>query len=415
MVKDKEKGESWTKGVFVGKDFVSNLNLISTKKGIVKARTIKRCTPSIDIEALVEATGTPWNGRQQHLVSPKPTKRIPPTRGIEVIGNGPLSLPVPEQRRPSQVLGSDRPTEEETPTQIEGGMDEDGGDDDGEDPGERKRPRSTQNSLSYEPSSDEGESPRLKRDVTEAELQEPEQESNRPRIDEGDGEVEENPHKYPATAVRWADEQQSFGTTRSLAEGEKSEEYKEYVRRIMMIRSVEEMNPYLKSEVPEYHDDEEVEMEELEEVEANVYEEEEGIPEWEDDEELNEKLPTWSNDFEDGPPKLTDEELENVDNESRAFEIERLEEMGVLIRLHPDADKSKYKFLSTKVVYDWRHREGEWQRRGRLVAREYKWLTSYDLASLFSPTRVSSTIKMLVRIDRRIQSWKSLRWNWQEC
>ena len=84
-----EKGESWTKGVFVAKDFVSNLKLISTKKRILKARTIKRCTPSIDIEALVEAAGTPWNGRQQHLVSPKPIKRIPPTRGIEVIGNAP--------------------------------------------------------------------------------------------------------------------------------------------------------------------------------------------------------------------------------------------------------------------------------------------------------------------------------------
>ena len=298
------------------------------------------------------------------------------------------------------MLGSDRPTEEETPTQSESGMNEDGGDDDGEDPGERKRPRSTGSSLSYEPSSDymipdEGGSPRLKRDVIEAELQEPEQESNRPRIDEGDGEVKENSHKYRATAVRWADEQQSFGSASSLAEGEKSEEYKEYVRRIMMIRSVEEMNPYLKSEVPEYHDDEEVEMEELEEVEANVCEEEEEIPEWEDEEELNEKLPTWSNNFEDGPPKLTDEELENVDNESRAFEIERLEKMGVLKRLPQDADKAKYKFLSTKVVYDWRHREGKWQRRGRLVAREYKWLTSYDLASLFSPTGVSSTIKML--------------------
>ena len=251
-----------------------------------------------------------------------------------------------------------RPTEEETPTQSDGGMDEDG-DDDGEDPGERKRPRSTGSSLSYEPSSeemipDEGELFWLKRDVTEAELQEPEQESNRPRIDEGDGEVEENPHKYRATAVRWADEQQSFGSTSPLAEEEKSEEYKEYVRRIMMIRSVEEMNPYLKSDVPEYHDDEEVEMEELEEVEAELEEyEDEEIPEWEDEDEWNEKLPTWSNKFEDGPPKLTDEELETVDNQSRSFEIERLEGMGVLKRLQPDADPlftSKKFPLSTKLA-----------------------------------------------------------------
>ena len=144
------------------------------------------------------------------------------------------------------------------------------------------------------------------------------------------------------------------------------------------------------------NDDEEVEMEELEEVEAELEEyEDEKIPEWEDEDEWNEKLPTWSNKFEDGPPKLTDEELETVDNQSRSFEIERLEGMGVLKRLQPDADKSKYKFLSTTVVYDWRHRENRWQRRGRLVAREYKWLTNYDLVSLFSPTGVASTIKML--------------------
>ena len=51
--------------------------------------------------------------------------------------------------------------------------------------------------------------------------------------------------------------------------------------------------------------------------------------------------------------------------------------------------------MSTKVVYDWRHREGEWRRRGRLVAREFRWLSSYDVASLFSPTGVASTVKLL--------------------
>ena len=59
------------------------------------------------------------------------------------------------------------------------------------------------------------------------------------------------------------------------------------------------------------------------------------------------------------------------------------------------ADLSKYEFLSTKVVYDWRHRENEWRRRGRLVAREFRWLGDTDIASLFSPTGVASTVKLL--------------------
>ena len=37
-----------------------------------------------------------------------------------------------------------------------------------------------------------------------------------------------------------------------------------------------------------------------------------------------------------GPPKLTDEEMESVDDQSRSFEIERLEGMGVLKRLQPE-------------------------------------------------------------------------------
>ena len=52
------QGESWMKGSSLEKDFVSNMNLVSAKKGIVRARKIKRCTPAIHVEALVEAAGT---------------------------------------------------------------------------------------------------------------------------------------------------------------------------------------------------------------------------------------------------------------------------------------------------------------------------------------------------------------------
>ena len=80
---------------------------------------------------------------------------------------------------------------------------------------------------------------------------------------------------------------------------------------------------------------------------------------------------------------------------SRTREIERLTDMTVLKKLPEGADLSKYKFLSTTVVYDWRHRENEWRRRGRLVAREFRWLGDTDIASLFSPTVVASTVKLL--------------------
>ena len=80
---------------------------------------------------------------------------------------------------------------------------------------------------------------------------------------------------------------------------------------------------------------------------------------------------------------------------SRTHEIERLTDMTELRKFPKEADLSKYKFLSTKVVYDWRHRENEWRRRGRLVAREFRWLGDTDIAILSSPTGVASTVKLL--------------------
>ena len=143
-----------------------------------------------------------------------------------------------------------------------------------------------------------------------------------------------------------------------------------------------------------YHDDEEVELDEFEGLQAE-FEEDDGEYESDGEEELPEGMPTWSNDFDSGPPRLDEEELAKVDGVSRSHEIERLTKMKVLNKLPKDADLTKYKFLSTKVVYDWRHRESEWRRRGRLVAREFRWLGDTDIASLFSPTGVASTVKLL--------------------
>ena len=155
-----------------------------------------------------------------------------------------------------------------------------------------------------------------------------------------------------------------------------------------------ETESFLRTEEPMYHDDEEVELDEFEGLQAE-FEEDAGDYESDGEEELPKGMPTWSNEFDSGPPKLAEEELAKVDGVSRTHEIERLTDMTVLKKLPEGADLSKYKFLSTKVVYDWRHRENEWRRRGRLVAREFRWLGDTDIASLFSPTGVASTVKLL--------------------
>ena len=124
--------------------------------------------------------------------------------------------------------------------------------------------------------------------------------------------------------------------------------------------------------------------------------EEKVVEDHEFEETTNEEVPTWSRDFEAGPPKLEEHELEAVDQQSRKTEIERLMDLKVLKPIsEAQATSGSYKHPSTKIVYDWRHRDGQWKRRGRLVAREFRWWTDYDLAALFSPTGVAWTVKLL--------------------
>ena len=370
MPKVKEKGEAWRKGTFVGKDMVSNMNLVSTRQGVVKCRTMRQCS-TFDAETMAQVSGTPWDYGQQHLMTKtRQNKRLPPTSGLEAIPEG---RPLPKTPQGGNDEGgeyapSDGPGPDEAgsdPTSSESRGDDD--DDDNEDPGggqrgtTRRRSERSSSSEQMIPGEDPPASPTKRSLEDRAEEPEP----VRQRIDEGTGEVEERLDKFQAVRVK-------------------------------DVRSVNEIKKFLRSEQPRYHIDEEVELDEFEDLETAVGSDKEDVdyvPDGED--EIAEEVPKWSHAVEDGPPKLEEVELEQVDGVSRQSEIERLTKMGVLKEMPEGTDVTKYKFLSTKVVYDWRHREGEWRRRGRLVAREFRWLSSYDIASLFSPTGVASTVKLL--------------------
>ena len=73
----------------------------------------------------------------------------------------------------------------------------------------------------------------------------------RQRLDEGTTEVEQRPEKF-------------------IAVGEPSST----VRRVIAARSVKKIEPFLRKELPKYHDDEEVDLDEFEDVEAEIEEEE---------------------------------------------------------------------------------------------------------------------------------------------
>ena len=352
LPKVKEKGETWKRGIFVGKDAVSNMNLVSTRQGIVKCRTMRQCTPGYSIEVLAEATGTPWNYVQDSLVGRKSTKRLPPTSGIDMaIGD----VPVPRREQasaeeelkdecPSQEAASDPPSDgeqDENEDPGEGQLDQSSSSSDSSRRGGAKRSAPSEGSEELIPGEDPPTSPKRglegRAEVSESVTQ---------RVDEGATEFQERPEKSQ--------------------KGEASSS----VRRVMASRSVEEIESFLRTEEPMYHDDEDVELDEFEGLQAE-FEEDDGEYESDGEEELPKGMPTWSNDFDSGPPNLDEEELAKVDGVSRSHEIERLTKMIVLNKLPKDADLTKYKFLSTKVVYDWRHRESG-RRRGRLVARKFR-------------------------------------------
>ena len=409
LPKIKEKGEPWKKGIFVGKDHVSNANLVSTSTGIIKARTMRRCTPVFDIETMIEACGTPWNHAQKQVVTRKPRRRLPPHRGIEALP------PVP--RSPSQQAASDAtPTEGYQPSfdDHDDGGDE-GGDD--EDPGEGMKRKATSSvsggtASSEELVADEGGVPSPTKRGAEARGS-TEPSPTRVRVEEPPAVVEERPEKVPKVnkVVRLpepgftdseAEEWRANVQIRTLSDDDHmstsstSSEFRARIRRVCSLKSVRDVERFLKKEELKYNDDEEVDIEEFNGLEAEIDDEEEVVEDYEDEEMPSEDVPTWSHDLEEGPPKLEDHELEAVDRQSRKTEIERLMEMKVLKPISEDqATSGNYKHLSTKIVYDWRHRDGQWKRRGRLVAREFRWLTDYDLAALFSPTGVASTVKLL--------------------
>ena len=406
LPKVKEKGEPWKKGIFVGKDHVSNANLVSTSSGIIKARTMRRCTPVFDIETMIEACGTPWNHTQKQVVTRKPRRRLPPHRGIE-------ALP-PAPRSPSQQAASDAtPTEGYQPSLDDDG--EDGGDD--EDPGEGTKRKATSSASGGTASSEElvadedGVPSPTKRGAEARGSTEPS--PTRMRVEEPPAVVEERPEKVPKVSKvvklpepgftdSEAEEWRANAKIRTLSDDDPmsassaSSEFRARIRRVCSLKSVRDVERFLKKEELKYNDDEEVDIEEFNGLEAEVEDEEEIVEDYEDEEMTSEDVPTWSHDLEEGPPKLEEHELEAVDRQSRKTEIERLMEMKVLKPITEDqATSGNYKHLSTKIVYDWRHRDGQWKRRGRLVAREFRWLTDYDLAALFSPTGVASTVKLL--------------------
>ena len=113
-----------------------------------------------------------------------------------------------------------------------------------------------------------------------------------------------------------------------------------------------------------------------------------------------------------GPPDIEEESLQALDDQATIKEITRLTKMEVVELINIEGqedDESKY--LTTKLVLDWRFRDADgfqleegadskavsiercWQRRSRLVAREYKTVEKRD--DVFSPATSPALTKII--------------------
>ena len=61
LPKNKNKGETWCQGVWLGRSRIGNLHVIGDSKGIHFARTIRRPPKAYDVELLKTMRGTPYD------------------------------------------------------------------------------------------------------------------------------------------------------------------------------------------------------------------------------------------------------------------------------------------------------------------------------------------------------------------
>ena len=96
-----------------------------------------------------------------------------------------------------------------------------------------------------------------------------------------------------------------------------------------------------------------------------------------------------------GPPTVSDQELTGLDQAAMKDELERLKKLDVIEDAGDDLLVEEAMTLDTRLVRDWRFRDGRWKRRARLVAREFR-AGDASNAETFSPTTPLSVVKMLI-------------------
>ena len=99
-----------------------------------------------------------------------------------------------------------------------------------------------------------------------------------------------------------------------------------------------------------------------------------------------------------GPPKVSDEVMKELDAEAAIEELKKLQDMGVVEPTFVDSSSDvEASFVDMTMVYDWRFRDSKWKRRCRIVAREFK--TNNTNEEQFAPTSSFASVRMLLSLS----------------
>ena len=94
-----------------------------------------------------------------------------------------------------------------------------------------------------------------------------------------------------------------------------------------------------------------------------------------------------------GPPEVDESVLQALDREAAVEEVERLRMMNVIQDYHQQTGEEL--ILDTPQVYDWRYRDGQWRRRCRLVAREFR-AGAQSTEEIFASTSSKYVVNILL-------------------
>ena len=344
----KQKGSSiWLGGIWVGKDN-ADMNVIITPGGQFHTRSIRRCSNPWRPDVVQALTMSPWS---KHKASGPIGLMEAPLPVIEEKGEG------PDPREPFR-LGT-------------GGIDE-------------EAEEVAEHVESYEPT--EVNSPRQEEQPVMAEPSEPlERLSNMQRKALLD--IPVIPSTPPGETSM---ELEQAGEKREMASsGEQRDSKAARLDREGSPSSAGLYAPFYAGQVEEVdrpHGDIEWEKE----VDWGALElEMEGLDE---------------QDFSaDKPPEISPEELAYLDGEAMKTEVEKLTNLGVVKVILEHEMLEDGKFVDLKEVFDWRHREGQWKRRCRIVAREFKTGPSTD--ETFSPTSSFAVVRFFLMLHL-FYGWK---------